>query len=85
VITFSCAASLRETGIVLFYTSVVLIFGFAIFHLIKFVGTIALGGLISEYTLLFYDVYQFVGVTPLVLTFERRTKKEDAEEIGSAD
>ena len=48
----SVFSALQETGVSTFYTSIVLIFGFAIFTLSSFSGTVALGGLISC-TLLF--------------------------------
>ncbi len=64
-------SSLRETGISTFYTSIVLIFGFAIFTLSSFVGTIALGGLISC-TLLFAMFANLLVLPALVLTFEKK-------------
>ena len=73
----SVFSALRETGISTFYTSIVLIFGFAIFTLSSFSGTIALGGLISC-TLLFAMFSNLLVLPALVLTFEKkRTKKED--------
>ena len=73
----SVFSALRETGISTFYTSIVLIFGFAIFTLSSFGGTIALGGLISC-TLLFAMFANLLVLPALVLTFEKnRTKKED--------
>ena len=48
----SVFSSLRETGISMFYTSVVLFFGFSVFMTSSYGGTIALGGLVST-TLLF--------------------------------
>jgi uncharacterized protein len=73
----SVFSALRETGISTFYTSVVLIFGFAVFTLSSFGGTIALGGLISG-TLLFAMFANLLVLPALVLTFEkRRVKKED--------
>lgn len=77
----SVFSALRETGISTFYTSVVLIFGFAIFTLSSFVGTIALGGLISC-TLLFAMFANLLVLPALVLTLEKKkAKKEDAEEL----
>jgi predicted RND superfamily exporter protein len=77
----SVFSALRETGISTFYTSVVLIFGFAIFTLSSFVGTIALGGLISC-TLLFAMFANLLVLPALVLTFEKKkAKKEEAEEL----
>jgi uncharacterized protein len=73
----SIFSALRETGISTFYTSVVLIFGFAVFMLSSFSGTIALGGLISG-TLLFAMFANLLVLPALVLTFEKkRTKLED--------
>jgi uncharacterized protein len=73
----SVFSALRETGISTFYTSIVLIFGFAIFTLSSFGGTIALGGLISG-TLLFAMFANLLVLPALVLTFEKkRAKKED--------
>jgi uncharacterized protein len=73
----SVFSALRETGISTFYTSIVLIFGFAIFTLSSFGGTIALGGLISG-TLLFALFANLLVLPALVLTFEKkRAKKEE--------
>ena len=73
----SVFSALRETGISTFYTSVVLIVGFATFTLSSFSGTIALGGLISC-TLAFAMFANLLVLPALVLTFEKkRTKKED--------
>jgi predicted RND superfamily exporter protein len=73
----SVFSALRETGISTFYTSIVLIFGFAIFTLSSFSGTIALGGLISC-TLLFAMFANLLVLPALVLTFEKkRAVKED--------
>jgi hypothetical protein len=75
----SVFSTLRETGISTFYTSIVLIFGFAIFTLSSFSGTIALGGLISC-TLLFAMFANLLVLPALVLTFEKkRAKKEEYE------
>lgn len=73
----SVFSALRETGVSTVYTSIVLIFGFAIFTLSSFSGTIALGGLISC-TLLFAMFANLLVLPSLVLTFEKkRAKKED--------
>ena len=45
-------SSIREAGVSMLYTSIVLFFGFAIFMISSFGGTVALGGLVSV-TLLF--------------------------------
>ncbi|MDI1256992.1 MAG: MMPL family transporter [Flavobacterium sp.] len=72
----SVFSALRETGISTFYTSVVLIFGFAIFTLSSFSGTIALGGLISC-TLLFAMFANLLVLPALVLTFEKKKAKNE--------
>ena len=66
----SVLSALHETGISTFYTSIVLIFGFAIFTLSSFGGTIALGGLISC-TLTFAMFANLVVLPALVLTVEK--------------
>lgn len=67
----SVFSALRETGISTFYTSIVLIFGFAVFTLSSFGGTVALGGLISG-TLLFAMFANLLVLPALVLTFEKK-------------
>src|SRR5690606_32378570 len=72
----SVMSAIRETGISTFYTSVVLILGFAVFTLSSFSGTIALGGLISC-TLLFAMFANLVVLPSLVLTFEKGTLSKE--------
>ena len=72
----SVISSLHETGVSTFYTSIVLIFGFAIFTLSSFSGTIALGGLISV-TLTFAMFANLLVLPALVLTTEKRSGKGD--------
>ena len=43
----SVYAALRETGVSMFYTSIVLFFGFSVFIISNFGGTVALGALVS--------------------------------------
>jgi len=77
----SVFSALRETGISTFYTSVVLILGFATFTLSSFSGTIALGGLISC-TLAFAMFANLLVLPALVLTFEKKkARKEDLENL----
>lgn len=76
----SVISALHETGISTFYTSIVLIFGFAIFTLSSFGGTIALGGLISV-TLTFAMFANLVVLPALVLTTERWSGKQDVLDI----
>ena len=73
---------MHETGVSTFYTSVVLIFGFAIFTLSSFGGTIALGGLISV-TLNFAMFANLVVLPALVLTTEKWSGKKDILEEPS--
>jgi len=63
--------ALRETGVSMFYTSIVLFFGFLVFTISSFGGTIALGGLVSI-TLLFAMVSNLLLLPSLLLTFERK-------------
>ncbi len=68
-------SALHETGVSTFYTSVVLIFGFAVFTLSSFGGTVALGGLISV-TLTFAMFANLVVLPALVLTTEKWSGKK---------
>ena len=67
----SVYAALRETGVSMFYTSIVLFFGFLVFTLSSFGGTIALGGLVSV-TLLLAMVSNLLLLPSLLLTFEKK-------------
>ena len=67
----SVYAALRETGVSMFYTSIVLFFGFLVFTLSSFGGTIALGGLVSV-TLLLAMVSNLILLPSLLLTFEKK-------------
>ena len=67
----SVYAALRETGVSMFYTSIVLFFGFLVFTLSSFGGTIALGGLVSI-TLLLAMVSNLLLLPSLLLTFEKK-------------
>lgn len=66
----SVFATLQESGLSMFYTSVVLFSGFSVFMLSSFGGTIALGGLISI-TLLFGMLSNLVLLPSLVLTLNK--------------
>ncbi len=66
----SVYAALRETGVSMFYTSIVLFFGFLVFTVSSFGGTIALGGLVSV-TLLFAMVSNLLLLPALLLSLER--------------
>lgn len=62
--------ALRETGVSMFYTSVVLFFGFSAFMLSSFGGTKALGGLVS-FTLLVAMLSNLILLPSLLLALER--------------
>ena len=64
-------AALRETGVSMFYTSIVLFFGFLVFTISNFGGTIALGGLVSV-TLLLAMVSNLLLLPSLLLSFEKK-------------
>lgn len=65
----SVYAALRETGVSMFYTSVVLFFGFSVFTISSFGGTVALGALVSA-TLLFAMLSNLVLLPSLLLSLE---------------
>ena len=62
--------ALRETGLSMFYTSIVLFFGFLVFTVSSFGGTIALGGLVSV-TLLFAMASNLLLLPSLLLSLEK--------------
>jgi predicted RND superfamily exporter protein len=66
----SVYAALRETGVSMFYTSVVLFFGFSVFTLSSFGGTVALGGLVAA-TLLFAMLSNLILLPALLLSLEK--------------
>lgn len=66
----SVYAALRETGVSMFYTSIVLFFGFSVFTISSFGGTVALGALVSA-TLLFAMLSNLILLPSLLLTLER--------------
>ncbi len=81
----SVYAALRETGVSMFYTSIVLFFGFSVFTISSFGGTVALGGLVSA-TLLFAMLANLLLLPSLLLSLEKNianeeTLKEPALEI----
>ena len=67
----SVYAALRETGVSMFYTSIVLFFGFSVFVISNFGGTVALGALVSA-TLLFAMLANLILLPSLLLSLERR-------------
>lgn len=85
----SVYASLRETGVSMFYTSIVLFFGFSVFMISSFGGTVALGGLVSI-TLLFAMSSNLLLLPSLLLSLEKliankEVLKEPAMEIIPKD
>jgi predicted RND superfamily exporter protein len=81
--------ALRETGTSMFYTSVVLFFGFLVFTASSFGGTIALGGLVAA-TLFFAMISNLILLPSLLLSLEnsianKNTLKEPAIDILADD
>jgi predicted RND superfamily exporter protein len=66
----SVFATFEDSGISMFYTSIVLFFGFSVFMLSSFGGTVALGGLVSI-TLCFGMLSNLVLLPALVLTLNK--------------
>ena len=71
----SVYATFNDAGLSMFYTSIVLFFGFSVFMLSSFGGTIALGGLISL-TLLFGMLSNLMLLPALVLTLNKTLANE---------
>ncbi len=72
----SVYAALRETGVSMFYTSIVLFFGFSVFMISNFGGTVALGGLISM-TLLFAMLANLVLLPSLLISLKDTVTNEE--------
>ena len=66
----SVYGALRETGVSMLYTSIVLFFGFSVFTISSFGGTKALGGLVSA-TLLFAMLSNLILLPSLLLSLEK--------------
>lgn len=71
--------ALKETGVSMFYTSIVLFFGFSMFALSQFGGTQALGLLVSL-TLLIAMTTNLIVLPSLLLTLEKRVSSKAFEE-----
>lgn len=85
----SVFAAVRESAISMFYTSIVLFFGFSVFTISSFGGTVALGALVSI-TLLFAMLSNLILLPTLLLSLERsiankETMKKPAIEILTDD
>ncbi|MGJ8683609.1 MAG: efflux RND transporter permease subunit [Nonlabens sp.] len=71
----SVYAALRETGVSMFYTSIVLFFGFSTFTISSFGGTVALGALVSA-TLLFAMLSNLLLLPSMLLSLEKSIANE---------
>ena len=69
-VTKSVYKSLKETGVSMYYTSIVLFFGFSVFLTSDFGGTIALGGLVSL-TLLLAMLTNLLLLPSLLISFKK--------------
>lgn len=72
----SVYAALRETGVSMFYTSIVLFFGFSVFMISSFGGTVALGGLVSA-TLLFAMLSNLLLLPSMLLSLEKEIANKE--------
>ena len=72
----SVYGALRETGVSMFYTSIVLFFGFSVFIISSFGGTVALGALVSV-TLLFAMLSNLLLLPSLLLSLERNIANKE--------
>ena len=77
VVPIAVSKSLRETGSSMMYTSIILFFGFVIFSLSDFLGTVALGVLTST-TLLIAMFTNLIVLPGLLLSFD--SGKRDPEQ-----
>jgi uncharacterized protein len=75
----SVSNAIREAGVSMFYTSIVLFFGFGIFSLSGFGGTVALGVLVS-FTLLIAVTSNLILLPSMLLTLERIIISRNFEE-----
>jgi hypothetical protein len=78
-IKYSILLSLRETGLGIFYTSVILFFGFIMFAFSQFGGTKALGMLVSL-TIMVGMATNLIILPALLLTLERKATTKSFEE-----
>jgi len=72
----SVYAALKETGVSMFYTSIVLFFGFSVFTISSFGGTVALGALVSA-TLLFAMLANLLLLPSLLLSLEKNIANKE--------
>ncbi len=69
-IGYSVIRSLRETGVSMFYTSIILFFGFSVFIASEFGGTVSLGVLVSV-TLVIAMLSNLIILPSLLLSLEK--------------
>src|SRR5690554_4011275 len=72
----SVFAALRETGVSMFYTSIVLFFGSSVFTISSFGVTVALGAVVSV-TLLFAMLSNLLLLPTLLLSLKRRIANKE--------
>jgi hypothetical protein len=72
----SVYGALRETGVSMFYTSIVLFFGFSTFTISSFGGTVALGALVSA-TLLFAMLSNLLLLPSMLLSLDRQIANKE--------
>lgn len=72
----SVYAALKETGVSMFYTSIVLFFGFSVFIISSFGGTVALGALVSA-TLMFAMLANLILLPSLLLSLEKNIANKE--------
>lgn len=75
----SVLGAVKETGLSMFYTSIVLFFGFGVFTASSFGGTVALGLLVSV-TLLIAMLTNLVLLPSLLLSLRKRITNKDFSE-----
>jgi len=73
----SVVCAIRETGVSMIYTSIVLFFGFGIFIASNFGGTVSLGLLVS--ITLFIALFSNLTLLPSVILTAVKGKPEDSE------
>ncbi|NPA36466.1 MAG: MMPL family transporter [Chlorobi bacterium] len=71
--------ALRETGVSMIYTSIILFFGFGVFSVSEFGGTVALGVLVAI-TLLFALFSNLILLPSLLLTLEKTISNKSFKE-----
>ncbi|MFT6814310.1 MAG: putative RND superfamily exporter protein [Sphingobacteriales bacterium] len=81
-LTQTINSSLRETGVSMIYTAIILFFGFIMFSASNFGGTKALGSLISI-TLLMSLIFNLILLPTLIYSLSNRKNETEEKEIES--